>query len=200
MYDESSIRVFEGLEIVRERPAMYVGNTGQEGLNRLIAEVVGNAVGEVTEGHASSIRVYVKGDSLRVDDDGRGIPVDLVLGISPLEVVFTKLHSGCNCGCDEPPGHREGDQGVGVSVVNALSAWLEVETVRDRHLHRIGFAQGRVTHALEDLGVTERKGTRVTFAPDRSIFDSDAVVDTPWLKAHLRELPLELGRVVFSRE
>ncbi|MFT5357691.1 MAG: DNA gyrase subunit B [Polyangiales bacterium] len=203
LYNESSIVVLEGLEAVRQRPKMYVGDTGQGGLNKLIAELVGNAVGEVTEGHATTIRVHLKGDSLMVEDDGRGIPVDLnrSYGMSPLEVIFTSLNSGCNCGCDEPAGHRVGDAGVGVSVVNALSAWLDVETVRDGHLHRIGFTQGRVTHALEDLGATERKGTRVTFALDRTVFELEVALDTPWLEEHLRELPLgDLGSVDLTRE
>lgn len=203
MYDASKIEVLEGLEAVRRRPAMYVGDTGQGGLNRLIAELVGNAAGEVTEGHATRIEVRLRGDTMSVEDDGRGIPVDIHerLKLSPLEVVFTRMNSACNCGCGEPPGHREGDDGVGVNVVNALSAWLNVETIRDGRLYSIGFEKGCVSHSLEDLGETERKGTRVTFAPDRTIFVASARLDTPWLEHHLREVPLGAhGSAVLTRE
>lgn len=202
MYDASKIEILEGLEAVRRRPKMYVGDTGQNGLNKLIAEVVGNAAGEVTEGHASRIDVHLKADSLSVEDDGRGIAVAIEgrYKICPLQVTFTSLFA-CGCGCGDAPGHRTGQASVGNAVVNALSAWLNVETVRDGRLYRIGFRQGRVHDALQDLGATDRKGTRVTFAPDRSIFDADAALDTSWLDQHLRELPLEdLGCVQLTRE
>lgn len=201
MCDASEIEVLEGLEPIRRRPEMYVGDRGQEGLNKLIAELVGNAAGEVMEGHATRIEVTLKGDMMSVEDDGRGSPVKINerYGFSPLEVVFTTLFA-CGCGCEHTPGHRTGEASVGLSVVNALSAWLNVETIRDGRLYRIRFEKGCVSHSLEDLGETERKGTRVTFAPDRTIFDADARLDTPWLERYLREVPLGArGRAVLTR-
>lgn len=112
-YTSDDIIVLEGLEPVRQRPAMYIGNVGQGGLNCLAAEVIGNAVGEANEGHASLVQVELHDDALAVEDNGRGIPVEgTKLGKSTLELIFTTLH-GCNCGCDQPPGHRNGDQGLG---------------------------------------------------------------------------------------
>lgn len=145
-------------------------------------------MGEANEGHASLVQVELHDDALAVEDNGRGIPVEgTKLGKSTLELIFTTLH-GCNCGCDQPPGHRNGDQGLGVAIVNALSAWLEVETVRDGQLYRMEFKQGRVTLPLEARGPADRLGTRVTFSPDRSIFGPEPVFDTPWLHDHVRGL------------
>ncbi|MFK7999656.1 MAG: ATP-binding protein [Polyangiales bacterium] len=201
MYDPSTIEVLEGLEPIRRRPEMYVGDRGQAGLNMLIAELVGNAAAEVTEGHATRVEVSLSGDTVAVGDDGRGSPVKVHerYGVSPLEVVFTTLFA-CGCGCEHEPGHRTGEVSVGLSVVNALSAWLKVETTRDGRLYRLGFEKGQVSHPLEEVGETERRGTRVTFAPDRTIFDAEACLDTPWLEQHLRELPLGEGSIVLRRD
>ncbi len=167
---------------------MYIEGLNQRGLNQLITGVVGNSVAEITAGHASRIELSVGPDSLMVEDDGRGIPVDLLpYGISRLESVFTELLA-CDCGCDEPPGHREDDPGVGLAVVNALSAFLKVETTRDGIRYSMAFEKGVCTQPLTTLGTSSRAGTKLCFAPDRSLFDSSSVVNSPWFDRYVTNL------------
>lgn len=187
-FTADDIVVLKGLEAVRRRPNLYVGSDGQEGLNRLLTAAIGNAVGEVSEGHASKVLIELKEHSIVVDDDGRGIPIDEASpGVSVIELVFTTF-GGCKCGCGKPPGHREGDNCVPLVVVNALSSRLEVETIRDGVLHSMAFEEGTITRALSSHGTTQERGTRIAFEPDRSIWGDESVIDTPWLREYVAKL------------
>ncbi len=185
-YDASSITVLEGLEPVRRRPAMYIGSTGPTGVFNLVVEVVQNAVDEALGGHCTSIDVTVHTDgSVEVQDDGRGIPVDeLPSGRSAAEVVLTTLHAG---GKFAPGAYHAagGLHGVGVSCVNALSAWLELAVERDGGAWRARFERGQVVEPLVRLVAhTEMHGTRIHFAPDPTLFP-DPMVPDPRLAAWL---------------
>lgn len=171
-YDARQIQVLEGLEGVRKRPGMYVGSTGSRGLHHLVFEVVDNSVDEALAGFCRRIDVIVHPDnSVTVSDDGRGIPVDDVpkVGKPGVEVVMTMLHAGGKFGGG---GYKisGGLHGVGVSVVNALSQWLEVEVHRDGHRYVQKFERGRAVSSLRRVGRTDRTGTTVTFLPDPEIF------------------------------
>ncbi len=177
-YGAADIEVLEGLEPVRRRPGMYVGGTDEKALHHLFSEVIDNAMDEAVAGHASWIEVELAGDgSLAVSDNGRGIPIDphpKFKDKSALEVIMTTLHSGGKFK-SRVYDTSGGLHGVGVSVVNALSEWLEVEVARGRRLYRQSFARGAPEGKLEEIGeVHNRRGTRVAFLPDPEIFGAGA--------------------------
>jgi DNA gyrase subunit B len=189
-YGADAIRVLEGLEAVRVRPAMYIGSTGESGLHHLVYEVVDNSVDEALAGYCTEINVTIHIDnSVTVVDNGRGIPVEphpSAPGMSTTEVVLTKLHAGgkFDKGAYKVSG---GLHGVGISVVNALSELLEVEIWRDGKVYRQSYVRGAAQGPLENTGVTDRRGTKVTFKPDGQIFETtNFSFDT--LSQRLREL------------
>ena len=173
-YDASQIQVLEGLEAVRKRPGMYIGSTSASGLHHLVYEIVDNSIDEALAGFCDHIKVYINpGNSITVIDNGRGIPVDIQAqtGKSALEVVFTVLHAGGKFGGG---GYKVsgGLHGVGASVVNALSEWLEVEVHKDGKLHQMKFSRGEITQPLTVVGESDKHGTKVTFQPDPEMFDT----------------------------
>ena len=173
-YDASQIQVLEGLEAVRKRPGMYIGSTSVSGLHHLVYEIVDNAVDEALAGYCKHIRVTINpGNTITVTDDGRGIPVDIQqqTGKPALEVVYTVLHAGGKFGGG---GYKVsgGLHGVGASVVNALSEWLEVEVSRDGKIYQMKFSRGHITQEMRVVGTTNQHGTKVTFKPDGQMFDT----------------------------
>ncbi|MBO5766181.1 MAG: hypothetical protein J6S24_07835, partial [Lentisphaeria bacterium] len=188
-YSASKITVLEGLEAVRVRPSMYIGDTGIRGLHHLVYEVVDNSIDEALAGYASRVQVTIHSDnSITVEDDGRGIPVDMheKENKPAVEVVLTILHAG---GKFDHNSYKVsgGLHGVGVSCVNALSDWMNVEVCRDGKAHTIGFERGKTTQKLKVIGDTDKRGTKVTFKPDGTIF-SDTVYNWDTLQKRLREL------------
>ncbi len=186
-YDESNIQVLEGLEAVRKRPGMYIGSTSEAGLHHLVYEIVDNSIDEALAGHCSCITVELSdGDIVSVQDDGRGIPTGThATGKSALEVVFTVLHAGGKFGGG---GYKVsgGLHGVGASVVNALSEWLEVEVCDGENIHYMKFLRGDVEKPITIIGKGEKSGTKVTFRPDREIFDT-TVFDYETLRKRLQQ-------------
>ena len=167
-YDASEIQVLEGLEAVRKRPGMYIGSTSTSGLHHLVYEIVDNAIDEALAGYCTEIQVGIEpGNIITVVDNGRGIPVDIQpqTGLPALEVVFTILHAGGKFGGG---GYKVsgGLHGVGASVVNALSEWLEVQVYKDGKIYEMKFARGKVTQPITVVGDTDKHGTVVTFQPD----------------------------------
>ncbi|MBR6522336.1 MAG: DNA topoisomerase (ATP-hydrolyzing) subunit B [Oscillospiraceae bacterium] len=188
-YDASQIQVLEGLEAVRKRPGMYIGTTSSAGLHHLVYEIVDNSIDEALAGYCKNIVVTIsEGDVITVSDDGRGIPVDIQeqTGKSALEVVFTVLHAGGKFGGG---GYKVsgGLHGVGASVVNALSEWLEVEVHKNGKIHQMKFARGEITQGMTVIGETDRTGTTVRFKPDPEMFTDTTVYDFDILHTRLRE-------------
>jgi len=189
-YDASAITVLEGLEPVRQRPAMYIGDTGSKGLHHLIEEVVDNSVDEAMAGYCTHIEVRIHQDnSVTVIDDGRGIPVDMhkTEKKPALEVVLTKLHAG---GKFDRRTYKVagGLHGVGVSVVNALSEWLEAEVRRDGQLYRQRYQRGKPTAPMSVIGKATGTGTRITFKADKEIFKAGLNYSYETLSNRLREM------------
>lgn len=189
-YGADQIQILEGLEAVRKRPGMYIGSTSARGLHHLVYEIVDNAVDEALAGYCDSIEVFINEDnSITVIDDGRGIPVDIQkkAGIPAVEVVFTILHAGGKFGNG---GYKVsgGLHGVGASVVNALSEWLEVQVYRDGNIYQQRYERGRTMYPLKIIGTCspDQHGTRVSFLPDKEIFE-ETVFDYDTLKTRLRE-------------
>ncbi|MBE6995258.1 MAG: DNA topoisomerase (ATP-hydrolyzing) subunit B [Ruminococcaceae bacterium] len=173
-YDASEIQVLEGLEAVRKRPGMYIGSTSESGLHHLVYEIVDNSIDEALAGYCTEISVTInEGNTITVTDNGRGIPVDIQpqTGKPALEVVFTILHAGGKFGGG---GYKVsgGLHGVGASVVNALSEWLEVEVHKNGKIHQMKFARGHIVQEMTIIGDTDRTGTSVTFKPDPEMFDT----------------------------
>ena len=187
-YGGSQIQVLEGLEAVRKRPGMYIGSTSSSGLHHLVYEIVDNSIDEALAGYCKHITVTINpGNTITVTDDGRGIPVDIQpqTGKPALEVVFTVLHAGGKFGGG---GYKVsgGLHGVGASVVNALSEWLQVRVHKNGLIHEMKFARGAITQEMKVIGKTEKTGTEVTFKPDPEMFDT-LVYDYEILHERMRE-------------
>jgi DNA gyrase subunit B len=188
-YGADQIQILEGLEAVRKRPGMYIGSTSSKGLHHLVYEIVDNAIDEALAGYCDTIQVSINRDnSITVIDNGRGIPVGInhKAGIPAVEVVFTILHAGGKFGGG---GYKVsgGLHGVGASVVNALSQWLEVEIYIDGKVYKQRYERGKVMYPLKEIGTTTLNGTKVSFLPDSDIFE-ETVYDYETLKQRLREM------------
>lgn len=190
-YDADQIQILEGLEAVRKRPGMYIGSTSSRGLHHLVYEIVDNSIDEALAGYCTEIDVQINEDnSITVKDNGRGIPVDInkKAGKPAVEVVFTILHAGGKFGGG---GYKVsgGLHGVGASVVNALSEWLEVIVYRDGKIHKQRYEKGHVMYPLKVIGEcpADKTGTEVTFLPDKTIFE-ETVYDYEVLKHRVREM------------
>lgn len=191
-YGADQIQILEGLEAVRKRPGMYIGTTSSRGLHHLVYEIVDNSVDEALAGFCNTIDVRInEGNSVTVIDNGRGIPVGInhKAGIPAVEVVFTILHAGGKFGGG---GYKVsgGLHGVGASVVNALSEWLEVEICQEGKVYQQRYERGHVCYPLKEIGTcpAEKTGTKITFLPDRDIFTETCVFDFDILKIRLREM------------
>ena len=188
-YGADQIQILEGLEAVRKRPGMYIGSTSTRGLHHLVYEIVDNAVDEALAGYCTEIEVTInKDNSIKVIDNGRGIPVGInhKAGLPAVEVVFTILHAGGKFGGG---GYKVsgGLHGVGASVVNALSEWLEVTIHQNGKMYRQRYERGKVMYPLKEIGETDHIGTEVVFLPDKEIFE-ETVFDYDTLRQRLREM------------
>ena len=188
-YGASEIQVLEGLEAVRKRPGMYIGSTSASGLHHLVYEIVDNSIDEALAGYCTKITVTIgKGNVITVTDNGRGIPVDIQqqTGKPALEVVYTILHAGGKFGGG---GYKVsgGLHGVGASVVNALSQWLEVRVHKNGNIYEMKFARGHVTQPMTIIGQTARTATEVTFQPDPEMFTETTEYDYETLHTRMRE-------------
>ena len=190
-YGADQIQILEGLEAVRKRPGMYIGSTSIRGLHHLVYEIVDNSVDEALAGVCDTISITLNNDgSATVIDNGRGIPVGInqKAGLPAVEVVFTVLHAGGKFGGG---GYKVsgGLHGVGASVVNALSEWLEVEICKEGKVYKQRYERGKVMYPLKEIGTCpiEKTGTKVTFLPDKEIFD-ETVFDFDTLKQRFREM------------
>ncbi len=191
-YGADQIEILEGLQAVRKRPGMYIGTTSSKGLHHLVYEIVDNAVDEALAGFCDTIEVTIhEGNSVTVTDNGRGIPVGInhKAGIPAVEVVFTILHAGGKFGGG---GYKVsgGLHGVGASVVNALSEWLEVEICQEGKVYRQRYERGKACYSLKEVGTCpmEKTGSKVTFFPDKTIFTETTVFDFDILKIRMREM------------
>lgn len=191
-YGADQIQILEGLEAVRKRPGMYIGTTASRGLHHLVYEIVDNSVDEALAGFCDTIDVTINEDnSVTVTDNGRGIPIGInhKAGIPAVEVVFTILHAGGKFGGG---GYKVsgGLHGVGASVVNALSDWLEVEICQEGKIYKQRYERGKVCYPLKEIGTcsAEKTGTKITFLPDKTIFTETTVYDFDILKSRLREM------------
>lgn len=195
-YESNSIKVLEGLEPVRLRPGMYIGTTDENGLHHLIWEIVDNSIDEAGMGFANTITVTLNKDgSISIEDNGRGMPVDMhASGMPGVQVIFTTLHAGGKFD-HESYDYSAGLHGVGASVVNALSTWLTVEVYRDKKVHQIefhsprtkkGVSSGVLKTPLKVVGKTDKKGSKVTFMPDKDVFDT-VIFDADRIETKLRE-------------
>ncbi|MBS4899502.1 MAG: DNA topoisomerase (ATP-hydrolyzing) subunit B [Clostridiales bacterium] len=191
-YGGDQIQVLEGLEAVRKRPGMYIGTTSSRGLHHLVYEIVDNAVDEALAGYCDTVYVTIhKDNSITVEDNGRGVPVDInhKTGRPAVEVVYTVLHAGGKFGGG---GYKVsgGLHGVGASVVNALSEWMEVTVKRDGKIHQQKYARGKILTDLTVIGECDLTdtGTKVTFLPDKEIFNQTTIYDFDVLKTRLREM------------
>ena len=190
VYGADQIQILEGLEAVRKRPGMYIGSTSERGLHHLVYEIVDNAIDEALAGFCDEIQVYInKDNSIKVVDNGRGIPVGInhKAGKPAVEVVFTVLHAGGKFGGG---GYKVsgGLHGVGASVVNALSDWLEVEIHQDGKKYVQRYERGKTMFPLKETGTTDKRGTVVTFLPDATIFTETTEYSFSILKQRLREM------------
>ena len=188
-YGADEIQVLEGLEAVRKRPGMYIGSTGPRGLHHLVYEIVDNSIDEALAGYCSKIDVVIeKGDIIRVTDNGRGIPVGVnsKTGLPAVTVVFTVLHAGGKFGGG---GYKVsgGLHGVGASVVNALSEWLEVKVCDGEDVYFQRYERGKIMNELEKIGKSDVKGTEVRFKADPEIFQETTIYDYSILERRLRE-------------
>ncbi len=188
-YGADQIQILEGLEAVRKRPGMYIGSTSIRGLHHLVYEIVDNSVDEALAGYCDEIKVFIQKDnSIKVIDNGRGIPIGInhKAGLPAVEVVFTILHAGGKFGGG---GYKVsgGLHGVGASVVNALSEWLEVTIHQDGKMYKQRYERGKVMYPLKEVGATDHTGTEVIFLPDKEIFE-ETIFDFDTLRQRLREM------------
>ena len=189
-YTASSIQALEGMEHVRMRPSMYIGDVGLRGLHHLVYEVVDNSIDEALAGHCDTIYVAINEDnSITVEDNGRGIPVDLHKkeGVSALEVVMTKIGAGGKFDKDSYKVSG-GLHGVGVSCVNALSDHLRATVYREGKIYEQEYEKGKAMYPVKQIGTTDKRGTMVTFKPDATIFTQTLEYSYDTLASRLREL------------